>query len=400
MRRIRVLFSIAAPGTGGIRTDLMKLFKGFAKESRISPIVCCLHPCENRLSEAYESQGVPFYYIKCSRRNRFRFTMEFARVLRVAMPDVLDIWSHLSLMEQTIGARIARVPAVATRVYYYSARPMARFARCVQTGGPVGLIDAYTAVSVAAARVIRLAARMGRAPVRVIYNGVDLKRFSTHRISGDTTRVEMDCPRGAFIIGGIGRLSPEKGFSVLIRAAARVFEDNPDVILAIGGGGTRGLAELDTLAKTLGIRGKLVLKGWVAQAEDFYSSLDVLIVPSLSEGLPNVLLEGMASGLPIIASDVGGIPEALRGVGRLVPPGDPTALAEAILDVLNDDKLRSEMSKKARKQAEGFTIESFVDAYASFYEELYERKVVQKHRHARALVGPRGFKDKSGHSNA
>jgi len=379
---MKVMFTTAAPDIGGILTDITNLCCGLIEEGEILPEICCLGPCDQRLGEPFESRGISFHRVQCPMKNHVQFTREFARILKAAAPDILDIWSHLSLMGQTIAARIARVPAVTTRTYYYSPRIKTRLARCIQTLAPLRLIHSYTAISHAAASATTMAAKMAGTRVKVIYNGVDLNRFSTRCLSQHDARVYLGLPEHGFIIGSIGRLSPEKGFPVLLRAAAQVLTARQDVTLAIGGGGRKALPELIGLAETLGIRDRTIFIGWIGEPEKFYRALDTLVVPSLSEGLCNVVLEGMASGLPIIASNVGGIPEALGDAGKLVPPGKADPLAAAIIEVASDERLRAEMSEKALRQAQRFSVKSFVEAHVSLYQELYEKKVLHR-RHVR-----------------
>ena len=139
------------------------------------------------------------------------------------------------------------------------------------------------------------------------------------------------------LVGVVAQLKPEKGLSTFLEAAAQVSPLLPNVrFLVVGDGLLRG--ELEALAEHLGVGGRVRFLGFRSDARALVELLDVLVVPSLSEGTPLVVLEAMAAGIPVIASAVGGIPDQIRHEkeGLLVPPGDSTALGEALLGLLRN----------------------------------------------------------------
>jgi len=171
-------------------------------------------------------------------------------------------------------------------------------------------------------------------------------------------------------LGSAGRLAPMKGFEHLLRAADRLQAAGTDCTLSIAGtGGLR--AELEALAGTLGLDGRVQFAGQVADMPAFYRGLDVFVLPSFSEGLPLVVLEAMAAGLPVVATTVGGTPEAMRdGVdGLLVPPGDADALAGAIGRLAADAPLRQQMGEAGRRRVvEHFNLERVAREVGEVYE--------------------------------
>src|SRR5207249_2641091 len=126
------------------------------------------------------------------------------------------------------------------------------------------------------------------------------------------------------VILGAGRFSPEKGFGVLVEAAATICRDNPSAgVVLFGEGALRG--ELDRRVAELGLTGRVVLPGFRTDLDQLIGGADVVVLPSYTEGLPNVALEASAAGVPIVATAVGGTPEVIAegATGFLVPAGAP-----------------------------------------------------------------------------
>jgi glycosyltransferase involved in cell wall biosynthesis len=177
----------------------------------------------------------------------------------------------------------------------------------------------------------------------------------------------------ARIVGAAGRLSPEKGFPVLVEAARRVVSEDPQAGFVLFGDGPLR----NTLARQIaaaGLEGRFVLAGFHADLDDYLPHLDIAVLPSFTEGLPIVVLEAFAAGVPVVATAVGGTPEAVEDghSGYLVPPGDPHALAERILDLLRCETTRRAMGARARQHvAEHFSFE----AQSLLYQRLFQSLV-------------------------
>jgi glycosyltransferase involved in cell wall biosynthesis len=155
------------------------------------------------------------------------------------------------------------------------------------------------------------------------------------------------------LVGVVARLQPEKGVANFLRAAARVCTAVPDARFLVAGDGPLR-EELLALAGRLGVGERVRFLGYRADARALVGLLDVLVVPSLTEGTPLIVLEAMAAGIPVVASAVGGIPDQIRHneEGLLVPAGDPAALADALLELLQDPDRARSLGEAALRRAD------------------------------------------------
>lgn len=196
-----------------------------------------------------------------------------------------------------------------------------------------------------------------RDALTVVPYGVDTERYKPHPESGQELRATLGLPASQKVVMAMGRLVYKKGFSTFLRAAPLVLARHPDTLFLVAGDGPlRG--ELEALAEALGVAGQVWFAGQVPWSEtpEYLAMTEVFAVPSILDeagnldGLPNVVLESLATGCPIVASRVAGIPEVVHDDqnGLLVPPKDERALADAICRLLGDPELRQRLSRAAR----------------------------------------------------
>lgn len=209
----------------------------------------------------------------------------------------------------------------------------------------------------------------------VIRNGIVLSKFG-RREKGAALRQELGLPPSAPLVFVFSRLNGMKGVEYFLDAAAIVAAKFPDVrFLVVGDGAHR--KELEGHARRLGLAQLVTFTGFRTDVPDLLPEATVSVLPSLSEGLSNSLLESMASGVPVIAASVGGNPEIIEhGVsGLLVPPLNSAALAAAIGSVLEDSRLAASFGEAGRRRvAEVFSMERSVGEVESLYERLVEAR--------------------------
>lgn len=189
----------------------------------------------------------------------------------------------------------------------------------------------------------------GRKPTKLVLNAVDGDSLRTHKGSA-AIRHRLVGNGATLIVGCFGRLSFEKGQDILIRALVEVFKKVPGFRVVLLGDGPEWY-RLRKLSEEVGIGERITFEPHTPYIRDYYEALDLLVVPSRSEGLPNVILEAMWFGVPVIATDVGAVREIVTDgeTGWLVPPGDEGALARGLVEALSDREKRSRFSTAGRR---------------------------------------------------
>ncbi len=206
--------------------------------------------------------------------------------------------------------------------------------------------------------------------VTAILNGIDPDSSPTAKIDRQKKRSEMGLESGNMLVGAVGRLDPQKGFATLIEAM-KDLKDLPVDCAIIGEGPQREY--LKDLIRQWGLANKVRLFGEQAAISSWLPAFDIYCLPSLWEGLPNALLEAMACGLPIVASAIDGVPEAIKHDhdGVLVPPSSPAALSLALRALALDSERRARLGAAAKATvARRFTRARMVREYESAYAGL------------------------------
>lgn len=248
-------------------------------------------------------------------------------------------------------------------------------------------MDRLIAVSKAIVTKIEAEGRIG-APVELVYNGVDLERYS-HTEACCTLPEEYGFPKGSPLVGVVARLEPEKGHQTLLDAWPAVLDRVPQARLLIVGEGSQ-LDLLETQAEALdllgekcsgdhcvGTRGarpgaRVLFTGLRDDVPNVTAALDVAVMPSYREAQGLAILEAMALRRPVVATEVGGVPEMIESgrTGLLVPPRDAHALADAIVLLLTDHPLADTLARAGHDYAvANFSIEHMVNAVTRIYEE-------------------------------
>lgn len=216
---------------------------------------------------------------------------------------------------------------------------------------------------------------IGQARITTLPNAVAFENFIRTQ-NNNSFRAELGVQSGTALLANIGRLSPEKGQAEFIRAAvsvARVFPDIRFILIGIG----PDQASLEQLALDSGIADKVVFCGYRSDMSRIYSSLDLVVQSSFTEGMPNVILEAAAMEIPVIATRVGGTSEIIEhGVsGTLVRPGETEELAAAMLSFLRDRPKHLDMARRASQSVrQRFSYESRTEALKCVYDSLVKRR--------------------------
>ena len=277
-----------------------------------------------------------------------------------------------SIRPALIHAHLPRSGAVAALANWGTGRPMVYTEHSVWAAyssmtRPLAFVAARAATAVVAVsdsvrRSCQQYARVPATRIRTIRNGVALERMKVATLRQDAGQLRL-C--------AVGNLQPVKGYPYLFQALAAL-GDEADVTLDVFGDGPER-APLESIVRELGLTGAVHFRGQDPDAASELDAYDAFCLPSLIEGLPIALIEAMATGLPVIATAVGGVPEVISpgDNGLLVPPKDPAALAAAIRQLAGDPQLRAHLGARARETAaKDFDISGSAAQYERLYHEL------------------------------
>jgi glycosyltransferase involved in cell wall biosynthesis len=203
----------------------------------------------------------------------------------------------------------------------------------------------------------------------LISNGLDTGRFSESECTRDIVHKNLGLNSGNQGIVTVGNLIPYKGHADLIKALPAILKKRSNVRLFLVGEDRGIQAELEHLASSLGVWDRVHFLGRRDDVPSLLMAMDLYVMASHEEGSSNALLEAMAAGLPIVATDVGGNREALDdgNAGLLVPPRDPQALASAIERLLDDAVLRAQVATRAKSHAQTYSVSAMVEAHIRLY---------------------------------
>jgi sugar transferase (PEP-CTERM/EpsH1 system associated) len=374
-----VLHVIHRLATGGLENGVVNLIDGLRDAGFRHAVACIEDVSEFRRRLA--RQDVEFVALERSRVGIWRVRRRIYALCRRLRPAIVHT-RNLSGLDALLPARVAGVARCVHSEHGWDVDDLQgkklRPALLRRLHSP--LVDRYVTVSKDLEGY--LARRVGIAPSRIttICNGVDVERFTPAR-ERPLHLLPAGWPAGArFVIGTVGRIQPVKDQAVLVRAFARIVAQRPELRarlrLAIVGEGPL-LPALRALAQSLGIADVSWFPGACDNVPEMLRLFDVFVLPSLNEGISNTILEALASGLPVVATRVGGNVEIVDEgrCGRLFAPGDVDALAALLAQYADESQLLAAHAAAARRAAtERFSLGGMVAQYRLLYESLLARE--------------------------
>jgi glycosyltransferase involved in cell wall biosynthesis len=284
--------------------------------------------------------------------------------------DLIHTHNPGALLYGAPAAALARIACVHTK---HGANPRGG-RRLVANRMAARLVDAFVAVSPETADVARQRSEVDESKLCVIANGIDLERFVRDPAARDATRAALGIDRDAWVVGTVGRLAVEKNQGLLLRAIAPLLEPNGH-LLVVGDGPLAG--SLAALARELRIERRVHLLGARSDVPALLNAVDVFALSSVTEGLPLVIPEAMAIGIPVVSTAVGGIPTVIEDgkTGFLVPTGDEAALRARLADLQRDPELGRACGARGRSAA---LVRYSADRMRRDYQDLYERILGQR----------------------
>jgi glycosyltransferase involved in cell wall biosynthesis len=363
---LRIVLALETSGPGGAENVVLRLAQAL-RERGDAPIIATHQP--GWMTERAEALALPVWIQPQRPGIDLRWVARFARELRRAQIGLLHTHEFGMNMFGGAAALLARVPAVSTihGRHYVSERPRRALAYRIMRHLGVPIV----AVSHDLAEFLATGLSVPRDAIEVVHNGIPLPpdgAVPANAAQRAAARARLGVPADLPLLVAVGNLYPVKDHATLLRALVRI----PPARVAIAGRGDQE-EPLRRLAAQLGVSERVHLLGLRDDVDVILTAADVFVQPSLSEGLPLAVLEAMAHGVPIVASRVGGIPEAVEDgkSGFLVPPGRPDALASALDRLLAAPELRAATAVAARERAAAeFSLEHMAESHSRLYARL------------------------------
>ena len=318
---------------------------------------------------------IPSLLRRISPVNDIRALYDLVRIIKTEKPDVVHTHTSKAGILGRMAAKIARVPLIVHtphgHVFFGHFGPILSriFLWVERLFAP--LTDRVVALTDRESRdYMDLDVYPGEKLVQ-IHSGVDIERFTQVPVSAVEKKRSLGLNQNGLVVGFIGWLLPIKGPMHLLKAMEDVWQDHLDTILVFIG---KGDLDVDLRAEALkaGANGRVNFLGWRNDIDEILPIFDIFVLPSLNEGMGRVLVEAMATGKPIVASNVGGIPDLVKHNhnGLLVPPGDEKALAASIKQLLDDPEKAKLMGQRGRERCRQFSLEGMVAKLDNLYEGL------------------------------
>ena len=379
-QRIKVLYIISTLGIGGAEGQLVSLVTGLDRR-RFEPAVCCLSMA-GPLREVLDAVGIPVVTIGFSGFGNFRHhprrvvlpLFRLARFIRHFRPDVVHGFLFWAYVLGTIIGKLVGAPAVVT-----SRRSLALF----KVSNPrylflESIANRLTDVIVANSEAVRQDTiemeHLTPEKVMVIHNGIEMARYLVP--PSDELKQSLNLQGRSPVVGVIANFIHYKGHQCFLEAWAIVTERYPNAVaLLVGDGPNR--TEFEDRVEAEGLSQSVRFLGTRRDIPDLLALVDLAVHPSLTEGFSNAILEAMAAGKPVVATAVGGNPEAvIDGItGLVVPALDSRALAEAVLWVIEHPAEAATFGRAGQESvARRFDLQVMVQQYEQLYESLVMRR--------------------------
>ncbi|QQS32204.1 MAG: glycosyltransferase family 4 protein [Acidobacteriota bacterium] len=370
MGKIRVLnITSTRYGIGGVERLLLDMSDKFDRtEFELS--YCNLF-CEQDSSGAFPTElnrrGLRQFVIPGKRF--WEIPLMLLRLIRLLRREQFDI-VHLHMMKATLLGYIAVCFCDSIHVItcHYTRRLIEKYPPPIRWLERAAMNSAARIIAISEyVKEDMIAGGVSADKIAVIHNGIDIDSFD----SASKNSQHSETRREGFIICSVGSLTHRKGQSYLINAFPKIMHVRPDAVLWIVGEGPLR-ASLEELTEKLGIRNKVDFKGFVEKVPALLAKIDLYVHPAVDEPFGIAVLEAMVAGKPTVATAVDGVREIIRDgeTGRLVKSQDPDALADAVIELIDNVEMRGAIAARAREDIEDrFDISRMVSGYEQVYRE-------------------------------
>jgi glycosyltransferase involved in cell wall biosynthesis len=351
---------------GGIEKKIVDVLSRLNRKKFIS-LVCCLRKKKGIYEGELERCGIKVHKLNFKSRLDPIEILKLANLLKRENIKIVHSHMYRANIPAIIAGKLANVPVIIPQVHNIEEWKGKRQFILEKFVYPFS--NRIVTVSEAVKKFEIENTGLNPYKFSTIYNGVDLEkyRFSESEKQKFKNRLGI---KGK-VIGVVARLYPQKGHIYLLMAAKKILKEIPDVkFLIIGTGPLRSYLEQKT--KDFAVDKNFIFTGAIKETLKYYSIMDISVLSSKIEGFSNVVLESMASGVPMVATRVGGNPEAIIDgkTGFLVAYGNETGLAKKITTLLRNEEICKKMGEKAKERVSLFSLEKMVENVENLYDEL------------------------------
>jgi glycosyltransferase involved in cell wall biosynthesis len=352
--RIRVLYIVENTTFGGGERSFGQYSIGLNKD-RFQTIIAA--HAGGQLEEIIRRGGVRFFPVDMSRRINLKTVSRLSGLIEQDRIDIVhskgaraDFFARMACRK---NPSVANICTVAMLVEGFDVNFLKKTTYKIADRYSARYVTHYIAVSKALKDILIEKRRISPNKISVIYNGVEMGHYSPDLCDRKEARHSLGIKDDSAVVGTIGRLVYQKGYSYFLKAAKLIHSRKKNVRFVIVGHGPEE-ENLKRLAESLGISQLCLFAGLRHDTARLMSAFDVFVLSSVLEGLPIIIIEAMAMGRPIVATNIEGVREELENnaTGLLVPPAEPEALAEGVLALLDDRRKAEHLGREARKDAE------------------------------------------------
>jgi len=369
MKNLKVLHIISKLPIGGVENQLLLVLKNYDRE-KFQPFVCSLSE-KGEIGQEIEKIGIKVFAL-----NKLKHTFDYSiikdicDIIKRERIQIVRTHQYHANFYGRIAAKKSKVPCIVASVHNVYTRDKKLHRRIINRF-LARFTDKIIAVSEEVKMDILKYDRISEDKVQVIYNGVDLNAFN-ESFDKEQIKSKLGINPNVPVIGTVGRLTEQKGHIYLLQAILKLKHKFPDIKVLIVGDGPL-MDELKSYTSSSGLSNNVIFTGFRRDIPALLSIMDIFVFPSLWEGLPNALIEAMASGKAIIASNLPQIKEVLDsdGLGILVPPKDSDSISQSINFLLKNEKIVKKMGNLAKNMAcTRFNIENTVKIYEKMFEKI------------------------------
>ncbi len=375
-KKINLLQVVNGFAIGGGELKLLELVKELSQQrsDKYNVVVCSVGQ-GGPLQPEFEKLGIPVFIIE--KKHKFDISQVF-RLYKIIKSENIDIIQTTLFYADVIGALAAKLAGVDAVVSWDTVshppdsienklRHKLSYQFCMR------FVKKIVAVSGAVKKFLMEERSIAPDKIDIIHYGIDLNLFnSPNGFIHIKKKEELGVSKGKKIIGTVARLEAQKGHKYLIDAAPQIIKEVPDVMFVFAGDGTYR-SELEKQVQGLGLSEYFRFLGFREDVKELLYTFDIFVLPSLFEGLPNVILEAMASSRPVVATAVDGTPEVIENEksGLLVTPKSSDALSKAIVSLLAREDYGESVGKMARVRIEeAFSFKMQFEKFEGTYESL------------------------------